>query len=721
MGDEAPPPIEGPKESTGMLRPAETAPHADDHASLIARYGTGVVRISAVQSTPNLLKPHETPANVAVVGSGFAVGMRIDGRWFPQRPTGEEGPEPTAFDPLFVTNAHVARNAVEILIQFSKVGSEMFPARTAMIYEDFDLALVQLRNPEEALAFLRGMNTSHAVFSIEHVHKLLAPGTAVSALGYPLGNEHLQAAQGTLSGVANVEGKLSRQMDAPISAGNSGGPLITQLPGGRQLGVVGVDYASSAEKEAQNVNYAIMPVHVRQLLRAYHRAHLEGGAPADARSFLETQRAEKRPRVSDAGVADGVVDMAVVPQKPAREAAWQPLRRYLRDWGASLLQESWGAAAPASSSSTKAALPGQETAQEAQQRRGQEAAVLRRYDEAAAAIRPRELRIAPLGALVLPSRSQPRGPCEGPLIAKVQAKSVFRQGLLRHPDDNSSMLQLADEAVSSDLEGWFLAKVNGVALDRSGAGVLEEAAGERVSTAHLLPMVDDLTEPIEVEVCKADQRRSFRVTMAWRPEYEYAIAPLRQTIFHPLDRETFAGVTIQQMSLSHIVKVFELGWDLNLCKYLKPDSLTRARLMITWVTEDSYASRLVSTGMVVSKINGVQVDTMAEYRDAFWPRRHLDKGGLWTLETEDGHTLQVNFLQQLEEQAAQVATGAQPTIAVVWAARRVGGRAAGLLQTAQSMFHASQVDTPPVAPPQADGAVIAGAGIRREPPARSAA
>lgn len=108
-----------------------------------------------------------------------------------------------------------------------------------------------------------------------------------------------------------------------------------------------------------------------------------------------------------------------------------------------------------------------------------------------------------------------------------------------------------------------------------------------------------------------------------------------------------------------------LSFDRYRTPQIKPDQPTVVVLVLpakatrnpdmhgaAMLRQDSYASRLVSTGMVVSKINGVQVDTMAEYRDAFWPRRHLDKGGLWTLETEDGHTLQVNFLQQLEDPIA---------------------------------------------------------------------
>ncbi len=91
-------------------------------------------------------------------------------------------------------------------------------------------------------------------------------GHSVGAFGHPWGLS-FTGTRGIVSGVTSLFLQENLQTDAPINEGNSGGPLIS-LQHGR---IVGINSATLAEKNAQNMNF-VLPMkyacRVLDLLRA---------------------------------------------------------------------------------------------------------------------------------------------------------------------------------------------------------------------------------------------------------------------------------------------------------------------------------------------------------------------------------------------------------------------------------------------------------------------
>ena len=91
-------------------------------------------------------------------------------------------------------------------------------------------------------------------------------GHAVGAFGHPWGLS-FTGTRGLISGITSCFLQENLQTDAPINQGNSGGPLISLQQGK----IVGINSATLAEKNAQNVNF-VLPMkyacRILELLRA---------------------------------------------------------------------------------------------------------------------------------------------------------------------------------------------------------------------------------------------------------------------------------------------------------------------------------------------------------------------------------------------------------------------------------------------------------------------
>jgi len=91
----------------------------------------------------------------------------------------------------------------------------------------------------------------------------VAMGDDVVAMGFPLGQNSLKISKGNIAGFEQVNGNICIQSTAPISPGNSGGPLLDHAG---QM-VVGVNFAKATEGE--NINYVIPAWRVTQMV-AHH-------------------------------------------------------------------------------------------------------------------------------------------------------------------------------------------------------------------------------------------------------------------------------------------------------------------------------------------------------------------------------------------------------------------------------------------------------------------
>jgi len=186
-----------------------------------------IVRVDVDTKQPN----YRVPWNIGGIGSGNGTGFLV-------------GPN------RFLTNAHVVSNAR--LIYIKKVTDpKPYEARVIHIAHDCDLALLELKAPQEFASSFQGIEPLY----IGGVPRL---NTTVIAVGYPIGGDRISVTRGVVSRIdfrsyshSGVDNHLSIQIDAAINPGNSGGPVLQNNQ------VVGVAFQGYSGSVAQNTGYMI--------------------------------------------------------------------------------------------------------------------------------------------------------------------------------------------------------------------------------------------------------------------------------------------------------------------------------------------------------------------------------------------------------------------------------------------------------------------------------
>jgi hypothetical protein len=190
-----------------------------------------------------------------------------------------------------VTNLHVIAGAAQALI---KCGDRQGTVLEVIRYQpDIDLVLIRT-DLTETVPLQRSAQTS------------VAPGSTVYALGSPLGLEGT-ITPGMASGVHEIKGVPYLQISAPISHGNSGGPVLDRY--GLVIGV-----AVGSLEEGQNLNFAL-PIELLYRLPSVRLAlstvggkeNSKGGGAVMAGRPRETSRAAFR-GVPFGSSCDGVQD-----------------------------------------------------------------------------------------------------------------------------------------------------------------------------------------------------------------------------------------------------------------------------------------------------------------------------------------------------------------------------------------------------------------------------
>jgi len=205
-----------------------------------------VVRIQAVSGSFDWFKPFVKGEDHVGFGSGFVVQ--------------------TDPYPLFVTNEHVINNAKLVALQLLLFGEQQWEADVVSVCSKFDLALLVLRDPKK---FTETMKSKGIELKALHIaNDVLPMGEDVVAMGFPLGQDALKISKGNFAGNEEVDGNICIQSTAPISPGNSGGPLMNA----EGTEVVGVNFAKATHGE--NINYVIPVWRVRQMVNQ----HLHDGA-----------------------------------------------------------------------------------------------------------------------------------------------------------------------------------------------------------------------------------------------------------------------------------------------------------------------------------------------------------------------------------------------------------------------------------------------------------
>lgn len=182
-------------------------------------------------------------------------------------------------DGRVVTNYHVINGAHSAVVQLSN--GAFFPV-DGVLAEDAERDLAVLKVSGKGLPFLT-LGDAHQAQVGEHV----------VAIGSPLGLQNT-VSDGIVSAIREENGHQWIQTTAPVSHGNSGGPLMNSS--GVVIGVItwGVDL-----QQGQNLNFAASVAEVRRLLTQLHDARPLDVAPsAHATEPGATQAEQRKHRVT---------------------------------------------------------------------------------------------------------------------------------------------------------------------------------------------------------------------------------------------------------------------------------------------------------------------------------------------------------------------------------------------------------------------------------------
>lgn len=138
-------------------------------------------------------------------------------------------------DGYILTCAHVVAGSVKIWISTQIDGKNKIPATIHSLCVDKDLAVLKTVNYKNKDYCKLGNSDKIAT---EH---------NVMTVGYPLGQDRLKKTRGIVSGIQD----RYIQTDAPINAGNSGGPLFDE-----NMEVIGINTAKMVSQFAENIGFA---------------------------------------------------------------------------------------------------------------------------------------------------------------------------------------------------------------------------------------------------------------------------------------------------------------------------------------------------------------------------------------------------------------------------------------------------------------------------------
>ena len=134
-----------------------------------------------------------------------------------------------------LTNKHVVRGAKEVSVGFTE--NKLFHAPSYRVSRDLDLAIIQIPSELPNTCLIKKIDETKT-------------GEKIYALGFPLGLN-----KSITQGIISSQTEELLQFDAPISSGNSGGPLVDAS--GAVVGIVTLGSSSRGSEVAQNRNFAI--------------------------------------------------------------------------------------------------------------------------------------------------------------------------------------------------------------------------------------------------------------------------------------------------------------------------------------------------------------------------------------------------------------------------------------------------------------------------------
>eukprot|EP00931_Biecheleriopsis_adriatica_P090579 TRINITY_DN64540_c0_g1_i1.p1 TRINITY_DN64540_c0_g1~~TRINITY_DN64540_c0_g1_i1.p1 ORF type:complete len:675 (-),score=144.43 TRINITY_DN64540_c0_g1_i1:43-2016(-) len=206
-----------------------------------ARLARSTVRIQSYSPDFDYFRPWHVLDAPGSIGSGFIVQI-----------------EPYI---LIATNQHVINDATQVTIQMLTLDESTWGVDVVSSCSKFDLALLTLQNDAVFKEALKAAGIEPSMLALSN--DVAEMGQDVIALGFPLGQNSLKVSKGNVAGNEIVNSNICIQSTAPISPGNSGGPLMDK----DGFSVVGVNFAKSTSGE--NVNYVIPAWRVSLLVKKH--------------------------------------------------------------------------------------------------------------------------------------------------------------------------------------------------------------------------------------------------------------------------------------------------------------------------------------------------------------------------------------------------------------------------------------------------------------------
>jgi S1-C subfamily serine protease len=217
----------------------DSAAAAKPDAAASAVVETATVKVFATLRAPDLTRPWAKQSPRQISGSGVVIeGNRI------------------------LTNAHMVLYSSQVQVQGNQSGDKI-SAEVVAIAPGIDLAVLKLED-EEFFKTHPPLVRSSALPSAKD---------AVFAYGYPVGGTELSITKGIVSRIEYVGYSydtygLRVQVDAPLNAGNSGGPVVV---GEKMIGIT-----KSGIPTAQNIGYIIPAQEIDEFLRDIADGHYDG-------------------------------------------------------------------------------------------------------------------------------------------------------------------------------------------------------------------------------------------------------------------------------------------------------------------------------------------------------------------------------------------------------------------------------------------------------------
>jgi len=234
---------------------------------------------------------------------------------------------------------------------------------------------------------------------------------------------------------------------------------------------------------------------------------------------------------------------------------------------------------------------------------------------------------------------------------KGSIKDLYKVKLLRKPTLGCIFTVATSDMVkylnNPEEGGWYIAKVfeKGI-LSKIGikeSDMLYEINGYKLDlygelsvpwSEDKVSLVDFLNrfgvgDKIHLVIYRNGVRKDFNFKL--EPSY---IPPIRKIYseFEPVDYEIIGGMVVMPLTLNHVVMLIDRVPEL--VRYIRAEEQQKPAVVITHVLPDSQArkARILLPGAVISKVNGNEIKTLEEFREAV--KKSKDSGFL-TITTED--------------------------------------------------------------------------------------